>query len=173
MACASGARATELCIIHNSAVRSGQPDCAACSPHSAIPEYNNSHMSDQLRHPGNELPEFVPSNRCPNPGGASGHRRLQSQLFDAAACLQTAVLKEALRPHCLAPREGAMAAFAKSWRGGRSDPGCRCADVCACWCPRLGFGIGPGGRILFLSSSPRPQTPQFAQHDGVGCRDLP
>ena len=49
-------------------------------------------MSDQLRHPGNELPEFVPSNRCPNPGGASGHRRLQSQLFDAAACLQTAVL---------------------------------------------------------------------------------
>jgi hypothetical protein len=56
-------------------------------------------MSDQLRHPGNELPEFVHSNRCPNPGGASGQRRLQSQLFDTAACLQTAVLNG----HCRSP----------------------------------------------------------------------
>jgi hypothetical protein len=29
---------------------------------------------------------------APTPGGASGQRRLQSQLFDTAACLQTAVL---------------------------------------------------------------------------------
>ena len=90
--CASGPRTTELRVIHNRAFRSGQSDCATCAPHDAICEYNDPHMSDQLRHAGNELPEFLPSDRCPNSGGASGQRRLQSQLFDTAACLQTAVL---------------------------------------------------------------------------------
>jgi hypothetical protein len=56
-------------------------------------------MSDQLRHAGNELPEFLPSDHRGGNGksrGGGGFRRLQSQLHDAAACLQTAVLKEAI-----------------------------------------------------------------------------
>jgi len=57
-------------------------------------------MSGQLRHAGNELPEFLHSNH--RVGGDKScrdneHRRLQSQLHDPAACLQTAVLKEASR----------------------------------------------------------------------------
>jgi hypothetical protein len=57
-------------------------------------------MSGQLRHAGNELPEFLHSDHrgggdksC----GVNEYRRLQSQLHDPAACLQTAVLKEASR----------------------------------------------------------------------------
>jgi hypothetical protein len=57
-------------------------------------------MSGQLRHAGNELPEFLPSDHrgggdksC----GVNEYRRLQSQLHDATACLQTALLKEASR----------------------------------------------------------------------------
>jgi hypothetical protein len=57
-------------------------------------------MSDQLRHAGNELPEFLHSNHrgggdksC----GVNEYRRLQSQLHEPAAGLQTAVLKEASR----------------------------------------------------------------------------
>jgi hypothetical protein len=57
-------------------------------------------MSGQLRHAGNELPEFLHSDdrggghkSC----GVNEYRHLQSQLHDPAACLQTAVLKEASR----------------------------------------------------------------------------
>jgi hypothetical protein len=98
--CASGPRATELRVIHNRAFRSGQSDCATCAPHDAICEYNEPHMSDQLRHAGNELPEFLPSDRCPNSGRSSEYRRLQPQLLYSAACMQTAVLKRppAARP---------------------------------------------------------------------------
>jgi len=53
-------------------------------------------MSDQLRHAGNELPEFLPSDRCPNSGRSSEYRRLQPQLLYSAACVQTAVLKRPL-----------------------------------------------------------------------------
>jgi hypothetical protein len=42
------------------------------------------------------LPEFLPSDRCPNSGRSSEYRRLQSQLLYSAACVQTAVLKRPL-----------------------------------------------------------------------------
>jgi hypothetical protein len=54
-------------------------------------------MSDQLRHAGNELPEFLHSDHRGGGGkscGVNEYRRLQSQLHDAAAGLQTAVLKK-------------------------------------------------------------------------------
>jgi hypothetical protein len=101
--CASGPRATELRVIHNRAFRSGQSDCATCAPQDAISEYHNSHMSDQLRHTGNELPEFLPSDRCPNSGRSREYRRLQPQLLYSAACVQTAVLKRPLPLDRLAP----------------------------------------------------------------------
>jgi hypothetical protein len=76
--------------------RAGQSGHKSYPPHAADREYNDHHMSDQLRHAGNELPEYLHSKHrgggdksC----GVNECRRLQSQLHDAAAGLQTAVLK--------------------------------------------------------------------------------
>jgi hypothetical protein len=67
-------------------------------------------MSGQLRHAGNDLPEFLPSDHRRDgseSSGASGQRRLQSQLHNPAACLQTALLKRSSRGGY--PRAGACA----------------------------------------------------------------
>jgi hypothetical protein len=45
-------------------------------------------------------------------GHSSEYRRLQPQLFDSAACVQTAVLTHSYEP----TRVAAMATFAKNWR---------------------------------------------------------
>jgi hypothetical protein len=54
-------------------------------------------MSGQLRHAGNELPEFLHSDHRgggDKSRGVNEYRRLQSQLHEPAAGLQTAVLKK-------------------------------------------------------------------------------
>jgi hypothetical protein len=68
-------------------------DLAARAPRHADFEHDDADVSDQLRHAGDELPEFLPSDRRPDSGRSSGERRLQSRLFHAAARLQTAVLR--------------------------------------------------------------------------------
>src|SRR5262245_21535099 len=107
---AADPRAAGLHISFDRAFRPGQPDLAARAPRDVEFEHDDSHVSDQLRHAGNELPEFLPSERRRNAGGRhrgdGEYRRRQSRLFHAAARLQTAVLSAhsgRLRP---AEREG-------------------------------------------------------------------
>jgi len=82
-------------IARNRTVRPGQSDRAARAPRRAEFEHDDPHVPDQLRYAGDELPEFLPSERRRNPGrrGARKYRRLQSRLLHSAARLQTAVLK--------------------------------------------------------------------------------
>jgi hypothetical protein len=94
---ARGAGAAQLHGGCNRTFRAGQSGHKSCAPHTADREYDNHHMSDQLRHAGNELPEFLHSDHrgggdksC----GVNEYRRLQSQLHEPAAGLQTAVLKK-------------------------------------------------------------------------------
>ena len=97
---ARGAGAHQLHGVCHGSFRAGRSGHEPCAAHTADREHDNHHMSGQLRHAGNELPEFLHSDHrgggdksC----GVNEYRRLQSQLHDPAACLQTAVLKEASR----------------------------------------------------------------------------
>jgi hypothetical protein len=97
---ARGAGAAQLRGFRNRSFRAGQSDRESRAHHTADHKHNNHHMSGQLRHAGHELPEFLRSDHrgggdksC----GVNEYRRLQSQLHDPAACLQTAVLKAASR----------------------------------------------------------------------------
>jgi hypothetical protein len=94
---ARGAGVAQLHGGSNRSFCSGQSGHKSCAAHTADREYDNHHMSDQLRHAGNELPEFLHSDHrgggdesC----GVNEYRRLQSQLHEPAAGLQTAVLKK-------------------------------------------------------------------------------
>src|SRR5262245_8259949 len=97
--CASGARATELHGVCNRTFRSVQSGHEPGAADAADREYDDHHVSGQLRHAGDELPEFLRSDHRGGDGKSCGverFRRLQSQLHESAACLQTAVLNEAV-----------------------------------------------------------------------------
>ena len=98
--CARGAGASQLHGGRHGRFRAGRSGHEPCAADTADREYDDHHVSGQLRHASDELPEFLPSDHrgggdksC----GVNEYRRLQSQLHDATACLQTAVLKEASR----------------------------------------------------------------------------
>ena len=72
--CASGARAGDLGRVCNRAFRSGQSDRESCAHHTADDKYDDAHVSGQLRHAGNELPEFLHSDHR---GGGGKSRRIR------------------------------------------------------------------------------------------------
>jgi hypothetical protein len=97
--CAGGARARELRRVCNRAFRAGQSDREPCAHHAADDKYDDDHVSGQLRHAGDDLSECLHSDHCRDPGKprrVREYRRLQSQLHQPAACLQTALLKNAI-----------------------------------------------------------------------------
>jgi hypothetical protein len=94
--CARGTRAREFRRVCNRAFRAGQSDREPCAHHAADDKYDDDHVSGQLRHAGNDLSERVHSDHrgdAGKPCGVREYRRLQSQLHQRAACLQTALLK--------------------------------------------------------------------------------
>jgi hypothetical protein len=95
---AGGARAAQLHGVCNRRFRPGRSDHESRAANTADREYDDHHVSGQLRHAGDELPEFLRSDHRGGDGKSCGverFRRLQSQLHDAAARLQTALLNEA------------------------------------------------------------------------------
>src|SRR5262249_6444263 len=105
--CVRGARARELRRVCDRAFRAGQSDRDSCAPHTADDKYDDDHVSGQLRYAGDDLSEYLHSDHrrgadesCP----VIEHRRLQSQLHQPAACLQTALLKKRSRDDETLPR---------------------------------------------------------------------
>src|SRR5262249_43746424 len=77
-----------------------RPGHEPCAADTADREYDDHYVSGQLRHAGDELPEFLPSDHRGGDGksrGGGGERRPQTQPHDPTTGLQTAVLKEASR----------------------------------------------------------------------------
>jgi len=94
--CARGARAGDLRHVCNRAFRSGQSDRESRAHHTADDKYDDAHVSGQLRYAGDDLSECLHSDHRGGAGKSRRvreQRRLQSQLHQPAACLQTALLK--------------------------------------------------------------------------------
>jgi len=95
--CVRGACARELRRVCDRAFRAGQSNRDPCAPHTADDKYDDDHVSGQLRYAGDGLSECLHSDHRRGAGESrSGRefRRLQSQLHQPAACLQTALLKK-------------------------------------------------------------------------------
>jgi hypothetical protein len=94
---ARGAGAAQLHGVCNRTFRAGRSGHEPCAADTADREYDDHHVSGQLRHASDELPEFLPSDHLGGGDkscGVNEYRRLQSQLHDPAAGLQTALLKK-------------------------------------------------------------------------------